>query len=280
VPVEDGTGESEGGTQSASATTSGETFSSTDGSTEGSTTMAASASATTTDGDTSVGSSSDGGEESSTGAEPGQFFDPFDRPDDPVLGNGWIEKTEGAFRIFDQQVELESAFSLDLRDALFYRPPSESMLDVEASVVVDFTTDSPYGFPQLHLRVQTVDVETANYLNTYAVVVDTDEPFNPVLTVMRISGYGYGIEDWNPIDPNPIDAETYRLRGRVTGTDPVVVEGFFEVDAGNGWEVRATATLVDNGVDRLVMPGTVGASGHLELQWFVLDDFAYDDLGL
>jgi hypothetical protein len=278
VPVDAGTGESDAGTASASTATAGETLTSTtEVSTDGSTSVGVSA--TMTAGDTSEGSGTAGGSDSSTGAEPGLFFDPFDRPNDPVLGNGWIEKSAAAFRILDQQIEYDWAPAIDLRDALFYRPPSESMLDVEASVVVDFTSDFPYGFPQLHLRVQAVDVQTALYLNSYAVVVDTDDPFDPVLTVKRISGYGDGIEAWTPIEPDPIDAETYRLRGRVTGTDPVVVDGFFEVETVDGWEIRATATLFDSGFDRLVVPGPVGASGHHDLQYFVLDDFAYEDLG-
>jgi hypothetical protein len=45
------------------------------------------------------------------------------------------------------------------------------------------------------------------------------------------------------------------------------------------WQVVTTATFDDATAQRLTDPGTVGMSGHLELQHFQLDDFTYDDLG-
>ena len=64
----------------------------------------------------------------------------------------------------------------------------------------------------------------------------------------------------------------------MTGTDPVIVEGFFEVEIEGGWEIRAQGMLVDDADDRIVTAGTVGGGGHLELQHFALDDFSYTAL--
>jgi hypothetical protein len=253
--------ESSAGNESADATTMAVSASET---------SSGSLSATQSTGDeTSVGTSE------TTGGPVDEFFDPFDRADAADLGNGWIEKTPGAFRILDEQVELETVNGQDFRNNLFYRPLDESLLDVEASMVVNFVADDPFGFPQLHLRVQSDDVDTPGSLTSYAVFVDTDDPSAPQLTVNRIAGAGFGPAESVPIEPPPVDAETYRLRGRVTGTDPVMVEGFFEVAIDGSWEVRAEGLLVDVDDARISEAGTVGGGGHVALQHFVLDDFAY-----
>ena len=223
----------------------------------------------------STGRGTSEGTTESTGSPVEDFFDPFDRANSADLGNGWIEKTPGAFRILDEQVELDTVNGGDFRNNLFYRPLAESLLDVEASIVVNFMTDDPFGYPQLHLRVQADDVGTAGSLTSYAVFVDSDDVLAPQLTVNRIAGPGFGPSESMPIEPPPVDIERYRLRGRVTGTDPVMVEGFFEVEIDGSWEVRAQTLLVDAAADRITQAGTVGGGGHLALQHFVLDDFGY-----
>jgi hypothetical protein len=42
--------------------------------------------------------------------------------------------------------------------------------------------------------------------------------------------------------------------------------------------LRVGISLDDAEPERLIEAGTVGGAGHLELQYFVLDDFAYTDL--
>jgi len=239
------------------------------------TTVAVTASDTSTGSSATTGDDTSMGSSESTGGPAGEFFDPFDRPNDEDLGNGWIEKTPGAFRLVDEQVELQSTNGQDFRNNLFYRPLAESLLDVEAAMVVNFLTDDPFGYPQLHMRVQAGDVDEPGSLTSYAVFVDSADVTAPQLTVNRIAGPGFGPAESVAIDPNPVDAERYRLRGRVTGTDPVIVEGFFEVQIDGAWEVRAQAMLVDDADARIVTAGTVGGSGHLELQHFALDDFSY-----
>jgi hypothetical protein len=264
---------------SASVTVTLTSLGSSDSGSADSTTMAVSASAgseTSTGLVSTSGSTSDeGGTSESTGGSVAEFFDPFDRPNGPDLGNGWIEKTPGAFRILDEQVEFDTVNGEDFRDNLFYRPLAESLLDVEASVVVDFVADDPFGFPQLHTRVQADDVATLGSLTSYVVFVDSDDPLDPRLTVNRIAGGAFGPGDSVSIAPPPVAVETYRLRSRVTGTDPVTVEGFFEVLVSDAWEVRTEVMLVDVAEDRIVVAGTMGGGGHVALQHFVLDDFSY-----
>jgi hypothetical protein len=269
-------GASSGLTGGASVTGDGDTTASSDASS----TVAVSA---TDDGTAATGPSTDGegstAAETTTGGNAGAFYDAFDRPDAAAIGNGWIEKTPAAFLLADQQVSLETANGLDFRDNLVYRPLAESMLDVEVSMVLNFYTDEPFGYPQLHMRVQPGDVAEGGSLTSYAVFVDSAEPLAPQLTVNRIDGPGFGPAESVPIVPPPVDNAMYRLRGRVTGTDPVVIEGWFEVWIAPAWEVVTTATFDDASAGRLTEPGTVGMSGHLELQHFQLDEFAYDDLG-
>jgi len=288
VPLDVGTESTDGGTVSTTVTsatatsTSVGTLDDDDGTTMGvSATVATSVDASSGSGEVDTGATVTTGAETgeSTGGDPTGFFDPFDRPDGAALGNGWIEKTPGAFRILDEQVELESVNGQDFRDNLFYRPLDESLLDVEVTMTVNFFTDEPFGYPQMHLRVQAEDIVTPLSLTSYAVFVDSGDPMVPQLTVNRIAGPDFGPAVSEPIEPPPVDAETYRLRGRVTGTDPVVLEGFFEVWDGNAWEVRTEATLMDAAPDRITTAGTVGAGGHLELDHFALDDFGVVPLG-
>jgi hypothetical protein len=286
-----GSGESDSGASMSASLSEGASSGLTAGATvtgDGDTTASSDASSTvavsaTDDGTGTSGASaeSDGSTsaETTTGGNAGGFYDAFDRPDAESIGNGWIEKTPTAFRLADEQVALETTNGLDFRDNLVYRPLDESLLDVEVSTVLNFYTDEPFGYPQLHMRVQAGDVATGGSLTSYAVFVDSADPLAPQLTVNRIDGPGFGPSQSEPIVPAPIDNATYRLRGRVTGTDPVVVEGWFEVWIAPEWQVVTTATFDDATAQRLTDPGTVGMSGHLELQHFQLDDFTYDDLG-
>lgn len=290
VMADDGGGSDSSATTSASASgsaSSGLTAGPTsmgDGDTTAGNDASATVAVSVTDGGTGTtgpSGDSDGSTsgEPTTGGNAGAFFDAFDRPDAAAIGNGWIEKTPGAFRLTEQQVTLETVNGLDFRDNLVHRPAGESMLEVEVSAVLNFFTDDPFGYPQLHMRVQPGDVAQGGSLTSYAVFVDTNDPLAPQLTVNRIDGPGFGPSQSQPIVPAPIDDAMYRLRGRVTGTDPVVVEGWFEVWVAPQWQVVTTATFEDATPERLTDPGTVGMSGHLELQHFQLDDFAYDDLG-
>jgi len=60
------------------------------------------------------------------------FFDDFNRPDNPNLGNGWVQKN-AAFSLAGNAV-IKAATSTGFADNLVYRPAGENMQDGEASV--------------------------------------------------------------------------------------------------------------------------------------------------
>lgn len=212
-----------------------------------------------------------------TGDVPATFFDPFDREDGTALGNGWIEKTPLVFQIVDQRVVLESANFGNFRNNICYRPTEEALLDVEVTLAFSFTNEMGIaGYPQLHLRVQPDTVVRVGTLDSYAVFIDTADPNSPVLTVNRILGGGFGDVSTMPVELDV--AAQYRLRGRVTGTGPVTIEGFLEVDADGQWDVVAETSLVDTSMTMLDGPGTVGLSGHDDISTIALDDFGYTEL--
>lgn len=234
---------------------------------------------TTSTTESSSGSSDESttGPSDTTGDVPATFFDPFDREDGSELANGWIEKTPLVFQIVDQRVVLETANFGNFRNNICYRPIEEALLDVEVTLVFSFTNGMGIaGYPQLHLRVQADTVVQVGTLDSYAVFIDTADPNNPVLTVNRILGGDFGDVSTMPVELDV--AAQYRLRGRVTGTGPVTIEGFLEVDAGGEWDVVAETSLVDMSMTMLDGPGTVGLSGHDDISTIVLDDFGYTEL--
>src|SRR5690606_12658890 len=80
----------------------------------------------------------------------GSFFDDFERADGADLGNGWVEKTPGAFSLQGGRV-VKSATPVGFADNVVYRP--EAMLDGEASVEVRFSSLPP-GYAQVFVRGQ------------------------------------------------------------------------------------------------------------------------------
>jgi hypothetical protein len=262
-----------GGSESSSSTSSSTTIASTTLDGGETTTTTASSSTAASEG----GSESSTGPVMTTGDPPATFFDPFDRADSDELGNGWIEKTPDVFRLLGEQVVLASNNGGNFRDNICYRPFEESLLDVEVTLVFAFLEGlPPSGYPQLHLRVQAETVEDPTSLDSYAVFIDTADPFNLLLTVNRIAGPGFGNVMTAPVSLD--ESNRYRLRGRVTGIDPVMIEGYLELDTGSDWEIMAQTSLLDDDPTRLMKQGTVGLSGHDDISALALDDFGYTEL--
>jgi hypothetical protein len=225
---------------------------------------------------TTVAIESSGAETSSSSADlppDTGFFDDFERRDADALGNGWIETTAGAFQLSNGRVVLGSSNGLSFPENVCRRPLDEALLDVEASVLVEFTSSTYAGFPQLHLRAQ----DSSDVVTAYVFFVDTTDPgIPPTLDIARIIDGSFTEQTESELPDFPGNALRYRIRARVVGTDPVVADGWFEVEGNGGWNVLATTTLVDGGPLRIVDPGVVAFSAHVELQHFAYDDFAYD----
>lgn len=239
------------------------------------------ATSTTSVGDTSstdvatVDASSGEASSTTTGAPPvAGFFDDFERPDADALGNGWVEVTEGAFQLVNGRVALGDTNGLSFSNNVCRRPADEALLDVEASVLVAFSSDTYAGFPQLHLRSQP---DADDVITAYVAYVDTTEPkLPPALDVVRLTGGAFTELAQTELAPFPGNDLRYRLRARAVGTDPVVVDAWFEVEIDGAWGELAHTTLVDATEDRIVLPGVVAMSGHVQLEHIAYDDFAYD----
>jgi len=198
------------------------------------------------------------------------FHDDFERPDAPEIGNGWIEKHPLAFELAAGRVDFESD-TWSYPNNVVYRPFDESVLDVEVSIEVVFDVASPPEHPQVHVRVQEDVIDVDGAIHSYVVFIEDDNGI--ALAIARVSptgGFGAYAE---MLLPEPIEVgPEYRLRGRVLGTDPVVVDGTWERLVDDAWVTITEVQLVDDGDGRIADAGTVGFSGH-----GVLDNYTYDD---
>jgi hypothetical protein len=241
---------------------------------EGSTTGAVASSSET------GSASTDTGPSDSTGAPPlATFFDAFDRADADALGNGWVENNAGSFQIVQEQVVLGTSNGNDFRTNACHRPPEEALQDVEVSAEIVFYAAQYAGFPQLHLRIQPESFGPENPLDAYVIYLDSTSPdIPPYLSVVRILDGGFGDETQVELVPFPGNEYRYRLRARVSGLDPVLVDGYFEIEQDGDWQVLNEANLLDTAEQRIATAGMVGFSGHAELEQFALDDFGYTEL--
>jgi len=224
--------------------------------------------------DDTAGSSTDDGEESTstgemtgtdTGPEPPDFFDDFNRPDAPVLGNGWVEKFPGAFQITAGEVVYETGANSLYYNNLFFRPPIEGAADIEIAVDFDIVNFDDNNEPHIVVRAQPDTFILDNPYNAYILV---PRPSLNDLCIMRFIGAAaYDdarceafVEKGELLEAG----ETYRLILRVEGGGPVNlvgrlehrVNGMFEEILMVNWSDESPAAIVDS--------GTWGISGGTE----------------
>jgi hypothetical protein len=187
---------------------------------------------------------------------PKAFFDDFARPDG-VVGNDWIEKTLGTYLISGGRVVPQPP-DLSYRNHLLYRPASEDVLDVEASV--EFTNPQlPPGYPQIFVRAQSATVAKADEYDGYILYVPGD-PAKAWITRQRGPTNHSQLQSI-ALAP-PLDATNeFRLVLRVRGTDPVELTGIVEKKTGTGFQTLGKTTVVDGDDARIKTAGTVGVSG-------------------
>ena len=188
----------------------------------------------------------------------GKFVDNFNRPDSTNIGNGWIEKNPDGFSLSGGVVITHQSALVGHWDNIVYRPASEDLLDVEASVEIQLF-ESPPGFPQLHVRVQAATVGSPNILDSYIIFVNSSNTeailgrqrgSNLVLTLAVIA-----------MDPPLNTTDKFRLRLRATGTNPVELTAFVERFTSGTWQVIGLGAASDSSADRLASAGSVGFSG-------------------
>ena len=201
-----------------------------------------------------------------------QFSDSFSRPDSPDLGNGWIEKNAGAFEL--QGGSANKLSGGGYLDNIAYRPSSENLLDVEAAV--EFRINDPVpGYPQIFVRVQTDTVAIPSYLDGYILYVNNS-------TGEAVLGQQVGAAFANTltsvaISPGLNTTDTFRLRLRATGTDPVELDAFVERLDGASWTIIGQSSYEDWSPQRITSAGTVGFGGYIETS-YTYDNFSNIDL--
>ena len=201
------------------------------------------------------------------------FFDAFDRPNSNNLGNGWVEKSPQAFDLAGGQAS-KQATGTGYLDNVVYRPASEDVLDVEASVELQVGTLPP-GYPQLFTRLQSGTAGTPGSLDGYLLYVDGGAS---EAVLARQNGFNITTLASFGLTPNLNTTDTFRLRMRTTGTNPVVIDAFIErLDAAN-WITIGQTSVTDATPTRIDTAGSVGFGGFIEAA-YNYDNFSRNDLG-
>jgi hypothetical protein len=209
-------------------------------------------------------------------APPGasDFLDGFDRANSAALGNGWIEKSANALAINSGRA-IKQAVSTWYRDNIAYRPATENLRDVEASTEFRLNT-LPAGYPQLLVRVQTDTAAIANNLDGYILFISDS-------TNLAELGRQEGTVFETPLSSFTLSpalnaTDTYRLRLRAVGTNPVQLAAFVERLNGSNWEIIGQASVNDSSPARIQNAGSVAFGGHTEAN-YSFDNFRRTALG-
>jgi hypothetical protein len=211
----------------------------------------------TASGDASNGEAGDAGPEPS-------LVDLFDRTDGPPK-NGWIERTEGVMAIRNGKLKVETA-PPSYRRSILYRPDTENVADVEVSVDVVVPSFKAM-FPQIHARVQTSTISQPDVLDSYLLYLEEDT--NKVHLARNRGPNPVTIRKTIFLSSPLMAQQAFRLRLRVTGKEPVKVEGFVDriVDETTSIPLGQEA-FEDNDSERIQSAGSVG-----------LSTFSYSDAG-
>lgn len=228
----------------------------------------------TTAGSTADSTSTSSGE-SSTGAPPSNdFFDDFQRPNADDVGNGWIEKTPESFAVIDGGIRRVGSTGL-YPDNLVYRPEGD-WLDTEATVEFSWLDLSVnFGSPQCGLRIQMEDIQTAGSLTGYLLFVHGST--GNLMLSRQIAG-SFTQEYTAEITP-PFEVGTsYRFRFRVTGSDPVILDGYLEQLVAGVWTLHSEVHGMDDAAERITTPGTFAVGGHVETEFWEYESVALEFL--
>jgi hypothetical protein len=219
--------------------------------------------------------SADSGTGSATTGEPvSAFFDDFERADADAIGNGWWEKTPGAFELVAGEVARTGART-GYPDNLVLRPAAEIQRDVEITMVVRPILGDPPGNPQIHARVQEADHDVADSVTGYILFIDNESQ----LIITRQEAAVFATTFGQPVVPLLVAGAEYRLRLVISGEDPVQLDGYLEVPGPGGtWVLHTEVHVTDSDPTRITMPGYLGFSAHTELMHFTYDDFAWTEL--
>lgn len=206
------------------------------------------------------------------------FFDDFQRADNAMIGNGWIEKNPNAFQLAGGKVTKNVVGGIGYRQNLVYRPASEQIRDVEAAVEFRLSTTTNLGYPQLWVRAQTANVGAFDQVDAYGIFyASSTTDIRVVRNVGSMDSTTFQLAA--PLSNTPLNtSDTFRLRMRVTGTAPVHIEAFVEMKTTNGWNIIAQTSLNDTNPNAIPTAGVVAFSGHDSETAFTYDNFYYQGL--
>jgi hypothetical protein len=128
----------------------------------------------------------------------------------------------------------------------------------------------PPGYPQLFVRAQPATIANAGSYDGYLLFIDNAA--NRAL-LDRIEGGAFFVLAEITLASPLNTTDTFRLRLRATGTQPVRLEAYVERLNGADWDVIGQAMVDDNAPSRLTTPGTVGFSAHVEGNFYTYDNF-------
>ncbi len=181
------------------------------------------------------------------------WIDTFNRPDTQMgVGNGWLMKSPGAFRI-DANGVLPLPSSAEFYDNIVYRPGSEDLQNVAVTLEVQF---KQFGFAQVFVRVQQDSVQTPANVHGYSLF------FNASNAVQVVRNLG---NNYTPLATaslaSAIDfTSTYRLMLSVTGANPVSLTAEVEKLVLGSWTSIGQTSFLDFGTSSVTKAGAVGFS--------------------
>ena len=202
------------------------------------------------------------------------FTDDFNRADNASIGNGWIEKSQAAFTLIGNEAAKVAVGGNDYRNNVVYRPSSEDLLDVEASIELRLLS-LPVGYPQVLVRAQSSTIASTNTLDAYLLYMN-DSATQAVIARQRGSDYDQQLRTFT-LSPALNASDRYRLRLRATGTNPVVLNAYVERFNGT-WTLIGQGSYSDTAANRIVAAGSVGFGGYVETN-YRYDNFARTNFG-
>lgn len=186
-------------------------------------------------------------------AAPIGFFDDFARADGDAIGNGWMEKTPGAFLLKTGAV-IKAATTTSYRDNMVFRPQSEDTRDVEISI--ELRTGTPIEFPQIFVRAQRLTLGVPDTYDGYLFYVPNDVS-KMILGRQRGNTFVVMLAEL-AVSPAFDPLVTHRLRLSARGASPVVLDAYVERAVNGGWEISGEAHVNDADALRIEAAGAFG----------------------
>jgi PKD repeat protein len=158
-----------------------------------------------------------------------------------------------------------------------YRPASEDIQDVQASV--EFTDNDQYapGEPELWVRVLSSTVATAGDIDGYVVFLP-DTPGEAILGRDRDDADLTHLSTFN-LSQDVVPNQVYRFVLSAVGTTDVQLSASVQVQNGSTWQNIGSTTYTDSSSDRVASAGTVGFDGATATGRYTFDNFAYAPTG-